>query len=322
MHATEWWQTHREQWLEKRLPAGREITLSQRRIFIVPSKTALALLMLIAVLFLLGINFQNSLVYAVCFWLLALLVVNIFHTYRNLSGLSIRAIGIEPCFVGEKAVLEMELIAPARQKRLALHFAWPGEDETAVNLVNTGSLRVKLSHTSSRRGHFRPPYVRVSTRYPTGLAVAWSYVTLDVRGLVYPKPVEKSIPLTGREQAEQQEDGLEIAGGSSDFGGIRNYQPGDSLRHIHWAKYAQTGQLHTKSFVDYVSHDRWLDWDSLPIPGIEMRLSYLCSKVLEFHQAQQQYGLKIPGTLIQPDKGEAHKARCLRALALYGIGDE
>ncbi|MEZ5450040.1 MAG: hypothetical protein R3E89_14070 [Thiolinea sp.] len=101
MVAAEWWQARRAQWLEQRLPAGREITLNQRRIFIVPSRTALALLLIIALLFLLSINSRTAL-YAVSFWLLALLLINIFHTYRNLSGLSIRAVSIAPCFAGKR----------------------------------------------------------------------------------------------------------------------------------------------------------------------------------------------------------------------------
>jgi uncharacterized protein (DUF58 family) len=91
---------------------------------------------------------------------------------------------------------------------------------------------------------------------------------------------------------------------------------------VHWGKYAQTGELYTKAFVDYASHELWLDWASLPIPGIEVRLSHLCSKVLEFHQAQRHYGLKLPGVTIAPGQGDAHKAQCLQALALFGVADE
>ena len=93
-------QAHFEQMVKQRLPRARQTTLDQSKIFIVPSKTALALLAMIVVLFLLGINFQNSLVYAVCFWLLAMIVINVLHTWKNLSGLSITAIHIQPCFAG------------------------------------------------------------------------------------------------------------------------------------------------------------------------------------------------------------------------------
>ncbi|MBJ6609522.1 MAG: DUF58 domain-containing protein [Candidatus Thiothrix moscowensis] len=314
-------QARLDAWVKQRLPQARETTLDQRRIFIVPSKTGLGLLLMVLLLFLLGINFQNSLVYAVCFWLLSLLLINIFYTWRNLAGLTISAVGVEPCFAGEKAVVEIGLACSDTQRKFALYLTWPGEDAVQVNLATVSSTRVKLSHSTTQRGRFQPPRIHVATRYPAGLALAWSYVTLDMQGIVYPRPVEKTWQAQGKAAAASSEDGVEIAGGSSDFGGIRDYRPGDAPKHIHWGKYARTGKLHTKVFVDYASHDLWLDWDELPLPGIEGRLSHLCSKVLEFHQAQRCYGLKLPGKTIVPGKGEGHKAQCLRALALYGVTD-
>lgn len=96
------WRMQLDGWLRQRLASTHETTLNQRRVFIVPSKTALALLVMIALLFLLGVNFQNSLVYGICFWLLALLLLNIFYTWRNLAGLTLTAIGVEPCFAGKR----------------------------------------------------------------------------------------------------------------------------------------------------------------------------------------------------------------------------
>lgn len=313
-------QTHFEQMVKQRLPSARTTVLDQSKIFIVPSKTALALLVMIIVLFLLGINFQNSLVYAVCFWLLAMLVVNVLHTWKNLSGLSITAIHIQPCFAGEKAVLELELACAPKQQKFALELAWPEQDYVQVHLISTQTTRLKLSHSTQQRGHFTPPRVHISTRYPTGLAVAWSYISVDLQGLVYPAPAPKALhSQSSRSTAAAQHQGKELSGGSSDFGGIRSYQAGDTPKHIHWAQYAKTGKLNTKVFIDYASNDLWLDWDSLSTPGIETRLSQLCRQVLDAHAAQQQYGLKLPGTLIPPAKGEAHQSRCLQALALFRV---
>lgn len=317
----ETWRAQLDGWLRQRLPSTRETTLNQRKIFIVPSKTALGLLVVIALLFLLGVNFQNSLVYSICFWLLAMLLLNIFYTWRNLAGLTLTAIGVEPCFAGEKAVLEMALTRPDKQFRFAIELDWRGEDHLQTNLVATQTQRVKISHSTEGRGRFQPPRLRVSTRYPTGLAVAWSYVYPAVQGLVYPRPAHKAFDPKGNSHGAATEDGVEIAGGSSDFSGVRDYQQGDAPKRIHWKKFAQTGELYTKTFVDYASHELWLDWDDLPMPGVEVRLSHLCRMVLDFHQEQRQFGLKLPGVQVAPSKGEAHKVRCLQALALFGVGD-
>ena len=296
------------------------VELGRKTVFILPSKPTLGLLLLIGLLFLLAVNFQNALVYAVCFWLLALLLINVFYTWRNVAGLQVQAVGVEPCFVGDKAVVEIELSCAPRQRKFALQLSWPDEDSVQVNLATHNTVRVKLSHLTARRGWFQPPRVRIASAYPTGLALAWAYVALPVQGLVYPQPLERSFPEHDL-SAQTSQDGREIAGGSSDFGGVRAYQVGDAPKHLHWGKYAQTGKLYTKTFVDYASHALWLDWDSLPMPGVEVRLSHLCSQVLAFHQAQRHYGLKLPGVTIEPGQGEAHQARCLRALALFGVED-
>ena len=71
------------------------VELGRKTVFILPSKPTLGLLLLIGLLFLLAVNFQNALVYAVGFWLLALLLINVFYTWRNVAGLQVQAVGVE-----------------------------------------------------------------------------------------------------------------------------------------------------------------------------------------------------------------------------------
>ncbi|RVU84332.1 DUF58 domain-containing protein [Leucothrix sargassi] len=308
-----------DQWVNRRLPKAPEVTLTQRKIFILPSRVSLGLIVMIVLLFLLGINFQNSLVYVVCFWLIGLLVINVFYCYRNLAGLTVKAVAAEPCFSGEKMVLELEVSRPLKQRKSAIYFGWRDEDLVEVNLLDQQSTRIKLSHSTDERGRFSPPRIDVFTRYPTGLATAWSYITMDIEGIVYPEPIEQTNQGDSRNIEDEAENGVEILNGSSDFAGVREYQAGDSPKHIHWGQYAKTGDLYTKSFVDYEGQELWLDWDSLNISGIEIRLSHLAAMVLSYHEQQRQYGLRIPGAVIQPGSGETHKVLCLTALALYGL---
>ncbi|WP_020394931.1 DUF58 domain-containing protein [Thiolinea disciformis] len=310
-----------EEWLKKRLPWARSTTLDRKRIFIIPSKTALALMVMVLILFILGVNFQNTLVYAVCAWLVAMILINILHTYQNLAGLTITAVQLEPCFAGEKAVLQLSLACPNKQQKLAVQLEWRDEDAVQVNVLSQSPQTVFISHSAQQRGYFTPPRLRVSTRYPTGLAIAWSLVAFDVKGLVYPKPLAHSYSGLTKPSGEVSEDGRDIAQGTSDFAGIRSYRDGDALSQLHWKKYAQTGQLHSKTFVDPTSDERWVDWDNTPFSDTEQRLSYLCTRVLELHQLDYSYGLRLPQITISPDKGEAHKLHCLRALALYGLSD-
>ncbi|MEZ5534062.1 MAG: DUF58 domain-containing protein [Thiolinea sp.] len=306
-------------WVDQRLPKSRTATLQQRQIFIVPNRLAAAMLALILLLFMLAANFQNSLIYIVCFWLMALLVLNILHTYYNMAGLKITAIRAEPCFAGDHITLELELSRREQQRKYALNIGWPGQDNVRTDLIDNQTTRIKLTHPVQQRGLFQLPRLQISSTYPTGLATVWSYFTPDIQAVIYPAPKANPTQTATVSTGAENESGMETPRGSNDFGGIRDYRRGDTLRHVHWGKYAQTGELYTKEFVDHQTEDCWLDWDALGFPGIEARLSHLCSKVLELHEQRQTYGLRLPGTVIEPAHGEAHKTRCLHALALYGI---
>ncbi len=307
----------RDHWLKERFPEARELTLGIRRIFVIPTRMSLALLLTLLVLFLLAINFQNSLIYGLTFWLLALIVITIFFTYRNLSNITIKAIQANPCFAGEKAVFELAISCPQNQKKSAILVGWKHQDIEMVDLQDHHSVHIKLSHATVNRGKFKPDRLNIFTTYPIGLVIAWSYALLDMHSIVYPEPILQASTEGSQGVDDDAQQGAEIAKGSADFSGIRGYQAGDSPKHIHWGAYAKTGDVYTKTFVDYATEDLWLEWDSLLIPGVESRLSHLCAKVLQYHQEQQMFGLNIPGKIIQPASGEAHKTICLTALALY-----
>lgn len=314
------WRQRTTVWMEQRLPITNQRTFAQRTIFIVPSIAGLSLLVLLALLMVLGINFQNSLIYVVCFWLLALFVLNVLYTYRNLAGVTIKALRIQPCFAGSKAVLELELSRMPKRAHWNLVVEWPKQDQILVELASCQSNRITLSHLAPERGYFKAPRIRVSTTYPTGLAFAWSYFTPELKGLVYPEPIKQDAALASSGGVEAE--GKVLAEGGSDFGEIRAYRVGDPMQRIHWAKYAQTGELYTKSFVDYASEAQWLDWNQLNIASTELRLSVLCAQVLDLSANQITFGLKIPGTTLEPATGDIHREHCLKALALYGLPHE
>ena len=319
---TKSWRSKTNDWIEERFPESRQVTLNLKRIFVFPTASALALLVTIILLFVMGVNFQNSLAYGLSFWLLALIVISIFFTYRNLSGITVKAVNANPCFAGEKAVFELALSCPKEQHKSAVYIGWKDQDVALVDLNEQHSASVKLSHTTEKRGRFKPERLNIFTRYPVGLVLGWSYAQLNMESIVYPVPLLQESKQNGQSMDDEAEQGLEIQRGTTDFSGIRDYQAGDSPKHIHWGSYAKTGKVFSKTFVDYASHDLWLDWEALEMQGVETKLSHLCALILQYHEEQQFYGLKIPGRTIEPANGEAHKNTCLMALALFGEGGQ
>ncbi len=98
---------------------------------------------------------------------------------------------------------------------------------------------------------------------------------------------------------------------------MRAYQLSDSPRHVAWKAVARSENMLTKQFTGEAAAELWLDWARLPQFGVEQRLSRLAGWVLEAERSGMQYGLRLPGVEIAPGRGEAQRAACLQALAVY-----
>jgi uncharacterized protein (DUF58 family) len=62
-------------------------------------------------------------------------------------------------------------------------------------------------------------------------------------------------------------------------------------------------------------YELWLDYALAGPLSAEDRLSRLTAWVLQAERLGRDYGLRLPGREIKAASGEAHKRRCLEALA-------
>ncbi|MEI8342738.1 MAG: DUF58 domain-containing protein, partial [Verrucomicrobiota bacterium] len=60
-----------------------------------------------------------------------------------------------------------------------------------------------------------------------------------------------------------------------------------------------------------------LDFNAIPQPDIETRLSQLALWVIEAERTRYPYSLRLPSVEIPSSIGEDHYHKCLRALACY-----
>jgi len=305
-------------WLNRRMPPANSITLNQRKIFILPTRQGLVFALLVCAMVMAGINYQNSLVFALAFLLASLFMVAMLHTYRNLSGLTLVAGSTRPAFTGEEAEFTIVLKRLGDRTYESLQLGWNPKLMANANLVTEEEARVRLFVKAKRRGRYNPGRFLLQTLYPLGLFRAWSWIDLDMHTIVYPRPIAGGeIPST---TATSQEEGeLILRDGAEDFYGLREYQPGDAIRHIAWRAYARSETLMTKQFAAYADRRVWLEWDHFPGMDRESRLSRLCYWVLQLNSRNDEYGLRLPGLEIQPGRGEAHRDTVLKALALFEV---
>jgi uncharacterized protein (DUF58 family) len=303
------------------------VLLSQRRVYILPTRAGLGFCALLLVLLIGSINYNLGLGFGLTFVAGACAVVDMVQTTRNLAGLVLSPGRAPDVFAGEDAPFELRVDNPTRLARYAvwIDFEHVLEPRQAVDVAAGGSTTLVLRTPTRTRGWMRPPRVRLSTRFPLGLFRAWSWWQPDSRALVYPFPEQDAppLPMTGRPSP----DGAGSTG-SDDFAGVRSYQPGDPLRYLAWRQIARLdpelgGQLVTKHFDGGTVDELVLDFDALP-PRLdeELRLARMARWVLEAEQRALPYAFRLGRIRYDAALGEAHQAACLRALALYGLPEE
>lgn len=313
-------QGRREQFLkfiDKRIPAAREHTLIQRRLFILPNSQGFAFLLLIAILWVLGTNYQNNLVLALAFLMCSLFVVAILHTFLNLLGLRIEYKTYAEVFAQHEAKVVFSLVNKKTRWVESIVLFWHGEEASAelcnIEAAQTNDLSLYLY--APTRGVMALPRLCVQSDFPFGLLRCWTWLNWSDQILVYPAPLNSTIrPI---HSVEGQSDGLHPVRGGEDFQGLQPYKVGDNFRHISWKVYARGQGLYVKDFAQSVSKENWLDFDAIHSSSIEQKLSILSFWVQHFYQQDEYFGLKMPACSYGPDSGYEHRKRCLKALAEF-----
>lgn len=291
------------------------IGLQPRRIFILPTRAGLGFAGLLLVMLLGAINYANNLVFGLTFLLTGLGLVSMLHSYRNLAHLQVRAGQGRPGFVGERIEFQLWLRPNDGRPRYALTLQ--AADAATLTTVSLGGNAAWLQRQAHQRGPLSLGLVTISSNYPLGLFHAWSRVAFDHTELAYPKPAPPGPPPPSLTDGKNQT-GIRQTG-AEDFRGLRPYRIGDSLRHVHWKALAREQGLLTKEFGSHQADSGWLDFAATAEPDPEARLRRLCRWVLEAERTQVTYGLRLPGLVIAPARGNAHRDRCLAALAGFRI---
>ena len=297
---------------------GGPVVLDRKRIYILPTRRGLLFAVFLLVMLLGSINYALSLGFVLTFLLAGLGHVGMFHTVQNLAGVSITPGGASPVFAGEAAQFYLCLEAPGA--RPAIGLAWKKQPPQWVDLLEPGPHCAPISVPATQRGWLAPGRFTLFTRFPLGLFYAWSYINFGSRCLVYPQSIT-SLDLAQGDHADQSGVLTTHIEGAEDFAGLREYRPSDAPRHVAWKASTKSERLLTKQFSTPGAATLWFDFNALTDPDSETRLSRLTGMILEAERLQQAYGLRLPNTEFAPELGEKQRARCLRALALFGRED-
>lgn len=301
---------------EKRLPALTRlrqpeplpIELHRRRIYILPTKAGVGFGILLVVMLLGALNYQNNAALLLTCLLGATVVNSMLSAFRTLYGLRLESIHADHACAGEALPLHLEFNSGRRERR-ALQLDMD-------HIVHVFSLEprggeTELAMPTEHRGWQPVPRMRISSTFPLGLFRAWSWMTPQHDVLVYPRPIGGSSP------PPDEDRGIQRAHGDDDFAQLREYHFGDPLKRVAWKSSARHDRLLIRE-LDAAAHDapRRFDWAMLHGVDRETRISRLAGWICEARAAGRVWTLVLPDSRsLGPAADNAHYHRCMTALA-------
>jgi uncharacterized protein (DUF58 family) len=312
-------------WWHSRLPRTDTLTLTQRNVYILPSRPGWMLAFTLLLLLVASINYQLNLGYLLTFLLAGCALVGMHVCHGNLRGITLHLATPAPVHAGLAVSLDIRLASERKSIRYGLGLGVVDQDVRGTPLAWTdvpaqGSAQVRVAWPALHRGLHQLPPLTVVTLYPLGTFRVWSVWRPASQVLVYPTVEAHAPPLPGGEpQAGHQ--GSARVQSTGEFDGVRAYRRGDPIRAVVWKKAAQTFAAGRDDLVsrDALSTQRqqlWLDHAQCGVAEHEARLSRLTAWVIMADQLGMDYGLRLPGRELPPDQGISHRSRCLEALAL------
>ena len=323
LRAPRWWQwrARMRQWWQGRLTAADAVLLTQRNVYILPTRAGLMLALTLGVLLIASINYQLNLGYLFTFLLAGCAAAGVWVGHGTLRGLGLKLLPPQPVFAGQPAFLDVRLSSARAAPRHAIGLAVMGagrEDArwAWADVPARGEAALQTSFCPARRGLHAAPLLVVQTLFPLGAFRIWTVWKPAAQVLAWPAPEVNAPPLPVGEARAGAGQAASRERAPGEFDGVRPWQHGDTLRQVVWKKFAKSGELVSRDAQHLQRQQLWLDFARTGAPDAESRLSRLAAWVLAADARQLEYGLRLPGLEIEPDSGAAHKLRCLRALAL------
>lgn len=313
-------------WLHERLTPRDVMLLTQRNVYILPTRPGLMLAATLLLLLVASINYQLNLGYLLTFLLAGSALVGMHLCHAGLRGLTLQLLPVEPGFMGTSIALAVDLVSTRKRVRHGIGMCLQdGDHWTWTDVPAQGRATVHVAFKPARRGLHPVPALTAETRFPLGTFRVWTVWRPASSVLVYPAPEPAAPPLPPGEPRADGPSSAQARQARGDFDGVRAYRRGDPLKLVVWKKLAKAGEMVSRDTQQAQQHVLWLDLahTGLPLPGgggaaQERALSRLCAWVLLADRLGVDYGLRLGAQEIRPGTGSAHKRNCLEALARHG----
>jgi len=204
-------------------------------------------------LILIGTNTQAGWLFVLASMVIGALITGVFLPIFMVRGLAIERIAPTEAFAGENVPVTLVVRNLKRRTLLLLSITDPHIARTTAFIPTLGKheeVRAVTTRHAARRGVVDGAPVVVSSSAPFGMATVRRTIPAAGRTIIYPRVVKVDwVPEIA--SAMKPLDASHIRarkGAGMEFVSVREYHPGDSLRHIHWPTSARVGELMVREF--------------------------------------------------------------------------
>ena len=212
-------------------------------------KRAIGLLIGAGVLFFLGTNVQAGWLFVLAAMLLGAVITGFVLPARSTRGIDVTRRAPDRVHQGEEPLVDVIVRGGRRGTRrgLILHDRFLEAANLWVGTVRPGErVEVTTRRVARRRGTHAPTSVSVRSAAPFGVAERRRRVEVGGESTLVLPAVEPLGPLPFVQPVSTSEIAMHTAprrGQGPEYLGVREYRPGDSMRHVHWASTARTGVM-------------------------------------------------------------------------------
>lgn len=274
-----------------------------------------------------ALNTGNNLLYLVLGLLLGVIVLSGVLSERALWQLDVRRLLPDGAFAQEPFPLRYEITrARGTAFALAVEELAPGITSRAwVPLVTEGRPEVvRADAVASRRGPLALSRLRLSTSFPFGLFEKAVEFDVEDTLVVFPKRGFACAPDdAGHGQTQGDAGNPRHRDGTGDLLGLRELEPGEDARRVHWAKSAAVGKLLKveREREDRRQYTLSVD-EGLGPEALDRACEETAALTRLLIDRGHEVGLTVGRRKLRPAAGVGQERRLLAALAWAGFDRE
>jgi uncharacterized protein (DUF58 family) len=283
-----------------------------------PNRFGFIFFLVFLLMLLVGGTYQNNLVFMMAFILLALGLVTIIQTARNIRDLELVFLEVESDFAEKKSLARIVVrnngkdpvynIKVGVENLKKRRFFKPDLYSGVIEQIPPQSLvQIEITYPLVKAwGRYGIDRVDLTTSYPYGLFKTWIVGKKAAEFFVYPQPSgQQELPSTRSLIGE-------------DFSGHRPFSPGDSFSRVDWKLVARGRGLNTKEYNSANEEKITFEMSDLKQQSIEQAVQWvtLCQ------ENRIEYSLKTEDRTIGFGNSSSHYHDVLKTLVKEFLKDQ